>query len=1188
MYKVFFFILAGVLFLALPVRAYDTYMAHPGISGLTVDVYNEISTENILTNEEKEWLKQGSTQEDVPTRWVNHFFDPGTGWGLKAMALPTPVWSDDSMSQANFSLGDKSWQRAIDDFNKGNKELAFKELGHVLHLIADVSVPAHTRDDIHVFPGDGYENYVKNKWSSIKSLIENDLDYIQADDLESSFSDMATFTNTRFFSDDTIINSKYGYPFIPEDENGYIIYKNQDGEEHKLIYKKYDSYDESGDVRYYLNETVFLDYAQTLIPKAIGHGAGLIDLFFAEAERLKQEELELSKTRITLAGYLNRVLGYFIQSAEQVIAYLKENQQPVLMTARATHDIRLIAAAQIYEEAKDVEPQQIVDDLEESMEDILPPLEAPKPVTPEPAPVPLPIPEKIIPVVVLPPDTILVDELLVDDEIATSTLSPRNDSEMPEPIVFVQTPTSQTPTVETVPETPEISTTTPTSTPDILPPDIPTITITDQSDFSSAGLQIVLNSADAESAVVFYDLEYAIVSATATPPSPLGTAPSWKEGDESIASSTTSTAFDFAGERGQTYIFRARAQDDVGNYSDWKISDEHRLDWNKMVVVNEIAWAGTSAGGVNDEWLELYNNTNEPINFASSTWQILIYNGSSTTTINLNKNIPAQGFYLLERTDDTSVNNIPADQIYTGAIKNEGARVVLQNNGEIIDEIDCSTGWFAGANTTDFNYYPSMERKNSLEPGSLAGNWQNSAGMRAYNNNLIYVYGSPKQNNFTPIYLSGTQFENVRTLTPEYNPYFLSEYTIPAGKKLVIQPGVILKAGFISSKLDVYGELEINGTAENQVFFTSGRDNTFIEDKWNIIYGTWTNTTTPLAKDWAGFRLYALSSTTINYGEIKYAGNVTCLPPFCSAKVSRALWSEDANLEINNTKLISNGDMAIYLKNTTSTIKNSSFTNGDQALVAESSQINLADSGFENFWNSNGPLQFRYDWPDLSNLTFSSTTFSGAYLLSATLKKDKTISKDIDYLLSEPTINIDTSLNVSAGTKIYLPAYGSFTVYGTLNTNGTAEEPIFFEPYASGTSWGNLLFSNSTSTLNHTILKHGGTLTTIPVDKKGNVIVNNSDLTINNCRVENARIPGSGILSANSILKINNSFVGNDDKSTKETFGISLGGGELSADNITMQNLTYGFYIGGSPTPPYTIINTPSENYVNVDVPVWP
>ncbi|KKS56521.1 MAG: hypothetical protein UV22_C0029G0005, partial [Parcubacteria group bacterium GW2011_GWA2_42_35] len=63
------------------VSGYGDTTTHPGLTDEIVDFYN-LSFDNKLTSEEKEWLIRGSVDEDTPPRWINHFYDPiyQQGW----------------------------------------------------------------------------------------------------------------------------------------------------------------------------------------------------------------------------------------------------------------------------------------------------------------------------------------------------------------------------------------------------------------------------------------------------------------------------------------------------------------------------------------------------------------------------------------------------------------------------------------------------------------------------------------------------------------------------------------------------------------------------------------------------------------------------------------------------------------------------------------------------------------------------------------------------------------------------------------------------------------------------------------------------------------------------------------------------------------------------------------------------
>lgn len=114
------------------------------------------------------------------------------------------------------------------------------------------------------------------------------------------------------------------------------------------------------------------------------------------------------------------------------------------------------------------------------------------------------------------------------------------------------------------------------------------------------------------------------------------------------------------------------------------------------VRINEIAWMGSHVSH-NHQWIELYNTGNESVDL--SGWRLISV--GSTPQIDLTGSIDANGYYLLERTSDQSVPDIPADIIYTGALVNAGEHLqLIDAQGNIIDDINNSDGWVAGDNTT--------------------------------------------------------------------------------------------------------------------------------------------------------------------------------------------------------------------------------------------------------------------------------------------------------------------------------------------------------------------------------------------------------------------------------------------------------------------------------------------------------
>ena len=93
------------------------------------------------------------------------------------------------------------------------------------------------------------------------------------------------------------------------------------------------------------------------------------------------------------------------------------------------------------------------------------------------------------------------------------------------------------------------------------------------------------------------------------------------------------------------------------------------------VILSEVAWGGTAAGSA-DEWLELYNTTAAAINL--NGWSLTDSSGDLNHT--LNGTIPAHGFDLLKRTDDSTVSDTANMNGPTGV-------------SQVLDHVLVSSGW---------------------------------------------------------------------------------------------------------------------------------------------------------------------------------------------------------------------------------------------------------------------------------------------------------------------------------------------------------------------------------------------------------------------------------------------------------------------------------------------------------------
>ena len=176
------------------------------------------------------------------------------------------------------------------------------------------------------------------------------------------------------------------------------------------------------------------------------------------------------------------------------------------------------------------------------------------------------------------------------------------------------------------------------------------------------------------------------------------------------------------------------------------------------VVINEIAWMGTEASS-GDEWIELANNTNTPINIED--WSI--HGADTGECINFgdadgNRSwiVPSHG-YLIYASHEDDVNNSAMEtniDIWDATISmlnSSPGQVVLYDapncTGIEIDRVNQPTGgWFAG-NSTDRT---TMERIDPTAAGTEEANWVTNDPDVARNGldaDQFPINGTPKSKN---------------------------------------------------------------------------------------------------------------------------------------------------------------------------------------------------------------------------------------------------------------------------------------------------------------------------------------------------------------------------------------------------------------------------------------------------------
>jgi len=284
------------------------------------------------------WITDGSIDEDHPTtRSFRHFHDPTEPWesaGLwdSFLGMSNVLWSQkpDQDSSGNYSWPDTRdyYFNAFTAQSKVDRDNylveTFSGLGHLMHLVEDVAVPLHTRNDIHVLrkdlegwaangdrvaqalahsyvgpPPESLFDHWLSQYSSLAPCPVSalwDVDHYDGLTFPASILGLAEYSNANYFSWDTIDDYKFPLDHaLPnqryvEPENGalYLQHATSDGllVHHLAQYNRVAWLQQGQELLdgkltpYLLDRLCYADYASDLIPKAREYAGGMVDYFF--------------------------------------------------------------------------------------------------------------------------------------------------------------------------------------------------------------------------------------------------------------------------------------------------------------------------------------------------------------------------------------------------------------------------------------------------------------------------------------------------------------------------------------------------------------------------------------------------------------------------------------------------------------------------------------------------------------------------------------------------------------------------------------------------------------------------------------------------------------------------------------------------------------------------------------------
>lgn len=142
---------------------------------------------------------------------------------------------------------------------------------------------------------------------------------------------------------------------------------------------------------------------------------------------------------------------------------------------------------------------------------------------------------------------------------------------------------------------------------------------------------------------------------------------------------------------------------------------------NTPVVISEFRFVGPGAG--NDEFIELYNNTNAPINIGG--WKLKGSNNAGTTsvraTVGANIMIPARGHFLFVNSAAPTAQVALANQTYGTGITPDGGVAITMPDDTIVDQVGLSAGSAFKEGTTLTSLTTNVDRGYERKPGGATG-----------------------------------------------------------------------------------------------------------------------------------------------------------------------------------------------------------------------------------------------------------------------------------------------------------------------------------------------------------------------------------------------------------------------------------------------------------------------------------
>ena len=417
-----------------------------------------------------------------------------------------------------------------------------------------------------------------------------------------------------------------------------------------------------------------------------------------------------------------------------------------------------------------------------------------------------------------------------------------------------------------------------------------------------------------------------------------------------------------------------------------------------------------------------------------------------------------------------------------------------------------------------------------------------------------------------------SDFTEDTTLTSAEGPYYIGScIRVANGVTLIVEPGAVLKFGG-SYSLAVDGELRVNGTEVEPVYFTSFNDDEIGGD---------TNgngsTTSPTPRDWRGLSFASGSIGNLENIVVKYGGYRRS-----GVKPSPGIYNNGGDVTISNSLVTLNNHTGIGQRSGSLSITNTTISNQDfYGLLFVGGSLSISDSSIEGhnreaivargvdsvaLYNNdfiNNSTAVDIDISNAPTILHEGNTATGGYhhgiVMRGFLEEDLSLSHgSLPYIISGAggsdfsgsisftsdnnlAISETGSLDFAPGSIVKFSGNGSeLNVQGVLNALGTEASPIYFTSLRDNTvgnengdgaspspsDWKHISLSSGGSiNLDYAKIKYAGSSSS--GGSRAGIRNSGGSLTISNTEITDNK--QYGIYHNGGTTNISNSLITNSD-----------------------------------------------------------